>query len=202
MATIIPSFFGFIAATMDAVILIKAVCHGVINAFAQAPDSHNFDTTTQGGAIHIWSDRRSLGNHSFDIYREICRPGDQPVSAAQLAWELSMRPQLSPLTGPLVGLANAKNDGLFKKTVTFTVANQEVTVINYYKVSDVLAGRLPRPRHFAPNLTLQLAMILSDYWAPYLTASGYAVNIKIADDGGLFPAAVVAGWSRAEGRAP
>jgi hypothetical protein len=52
-----------------------------------------------------------------------------------------------PLLAAHVGMANAKRDGLIKKTISFTVDTKKYIVTSYYTLNDILTGTLTRVRH-------------------------------------------------------
>ncbi|KAL2124151.1 hypothetical protein VTJ04DRAFT_516 [Mycothermus thermophilus] len=203
-----PSFFGFVATTMDAVILIEAARYGIITTFIQTPD---FDTTPHSGAIFVvvkqdgpgglnrwrdsrsWTNRRPMGN-GFDLYREVCKAGDAPISPELRAFELNNRPQLYPVLGARVGIAEAKENGLLKKTLSFDFNGYTFMVVNYYALADVLFDRLPRPRHLAIGLTIRYDQLPTTYWNAQYTAGGHKKQMRIVDDGGVLPAGWFSGW--------
>ncbi|KAL2124153.1 hypothetical protein VTJ04DRAFT_518 [Mycothermus thermophilus] len=103
---------------------------------------------------------------------------DSSTSIVEWTMEHLLSPNLGPFMRSWVGHHNAKENSLMKKTISFDIAGQKVTVVNYYRVADVVEGRLPRPRLLSPGLRRQ-------------------GKVRIVDDGGRSPAASAFGWSPA-----
>jgi hypothetical protein len=101
-APIIPTFFGFLATPMDAIIILEAaIRYGMFPIFDAKLEDEDVNTVTRSGSILVvrktnparpnlggvgrwhdqraWSDRRSLPG-GYKLYREMCRPGDQPLT--------------------------------------------------------------------------------------------------------------------------
>jgi hypothetical protein len=79
---------------------------------------------------------------------------------------------LEPFLGAPLVTALAKSDRLPRKTNSFTIAGQKYLMVNYYTIEDVLNGRLPRPRNFAPGLILDHQFLSTNLWAPRPLSSG------------------------------
>ncbi|KAL2124156.1 hypothetical protein VTJ04DRAFT_521 [Mycothermus thermophilus] len=212
-----PSFVGFLATPVDAMIVLEAaLSHGLFTVFHAIPSVNVLASIIHSGAIVIirnknrlqpnlggvgrwrdlrkWSDRRTMGN-GFYIYREMARPNERSLTPFEQQVEINNNQQLGPYMGLHIGRPGALHDGLFKKTVTYEVGGNQYTIMNYYRVTDVLRGRLPRPRHLAPGLTINMAALSADFWRDIMTPDNRSRGNKVVDDGGVSLAVQHAGWT-------
>ncbi|KAL1844030.1 hypothetical protein VTJ49DRAFT_5781 [Mycothermus thermophilus] len=97
-----PTFFGFVATTLDAAIVVDAAIQGQLPLWNSAPTENELDLLISSGSIFVhgggtsdiirwrdrrlWSDRRAI-SHGFDIYRELAREPHEALTAAELQAE-------------------------------------------------------------------------------------------------------------------
>jgi hypothetical protein len=102
MAAATPSFFGFLATTLDAAIIAQAALMGIIPLVTRHLTAEERNFVIRSGAIFVvaiggtstvnrwrdqllWSDRRSLGHGIIDVYREEAAEGEASISPQQVA---------------------------------------------------------------------------------------------------------------------
>ncbi|KAL2124154.1 hypothetical protein VTJ04DRAFT_519 [Mycothermus thermophilus] len=215
MAAATPSFFGFLATTLDAAIIAQAALMGIIPLVTRHLTAEERNFVIRSGAIFVvaiggtstvhrwkdqllWSDRRSLGHGIFDVYREEAAEGEASISPQQVALEAHNAQQYRPFFGPLTGYPIARPFGLMKKVISFILANQKYLVVNYYNPYDAMAGLLPRPRHLSNMLAIGTQHLARDFWRPQPLPGGGSKTIRIIDDHGVHEAWHAAGWTQAQ----
>ncbi|KAL1741909.1 Gti1/Pac2 family-domain-containing protein [Schizophyllum fasciatum] len=184
----VPSYYGAVETTLDALRLVHAAAHGVVPrirrrlneserramihsgaVFVFAVDESNIKRWTDG---MLWSPSRIHKN--FLVYREINeRPqgrGNRRNYASEDPSTRSRGPPSPPdllYTGfrnPALESTTFKLDGLHKKTITVTINDADWHLVAYYSTADIQNGVLKRP------------ITRPDIMGPYMTPHAFRLT--------------------------
>jgi hypothetical protein len=133
MATVLPTYYGYIESEYDALLLFESCLSGVLKPIINRPDKARLGNLAQSGNIFIfdedfsgikrWTDAvgwsASRKRERFLIYHQSSTPGDRRFRRTQ--------------------------EGLFKKSMTVKVEDISLHLVSYYTTHDVQNGKLSIP---------------------------------------------------------
>ncbi|KPV77953.1 uncharacterized protein RHOBADRAFT_10281, partial [Rhodotorula graminis WP1] len=170
-----PAFRGFVESTFDALLIFEGCRRGFLPKITRRLQEFEKRQNVVSGAVFVfdeeetgikrwtdglsWSPSRTLGN--FLVYRELdkkAQPPPGPVasgsgsrpgsssgprrsSVSELAGATLDRVRERALVGSLTSSYRFRSDGLVKKTISL----QGLHLIGYYRIDDVVSGRLRTP---------------------------------------------------------
>jgi hypothetical protein len=158
-----PTFFGFVATSDDARMLIQACEQGVLRVLSRRPTSSEKPSLARSGHVFIyegttssiqrwtdgrrWSPSRVLGDFLIYGEREATPRSSEIDDAADQLWGSQgiVKDPCWQILAHLVRSFHLHSEQLVKKSISIPIANSIWHVVSYFRPVDALQNRLPRP---------------------------------------------------------